>query len=635
LSKSFSEVTLHPAEVSPAHSQGRLSRPASRSNLTRISPEAEVLNRSASHTLDALVQKTPEAGKNGIRDDRHPSRGVPAASPAKKNVATTLDEEAFALVIDRIAANIEGLKQEHESFDPVLNGTLSPKSGTGKRGLRAVGKDLSTEEMEQLAERLAIYKMARKVEPELPPLSREALPDSPGPAFVDKTMIWANVMPDAVQCCIPQRVKERRIEARERRCAREKLYASTRENAIDSLCQQYAADLERKRRQAESAVALRRAASQKEHSKAEFPMDKWLTLCVTIGFLKRNFEDLKMQKMSPEERTEYISSLQKSGKKMSNTKWASDAMEDEKQKKQILRVLEDPFNFHKIKFLAKFVQKQKQIRERRHDAKTMFATLTSWKFFGRVYHSFKRIPAAVKRVQRWWRRVRTHLASVRAKVSQRWERLERAELTKKLQADIDFGRPASHHERGDERKKRMPMTPSKLSLEDKVEISMMHEDLRDRVIAHELRSRRHRLLPQLAMWKEELEEWKQEQKAWEEQKAAHRSMDIEAPILEEFRWPPFKPSYLFPEKAAKEEGDQEIIALIRAARAHKGKGGWTAIGKQDTSASGRAQAEQKSEARPFGEADDRELARWGADPAAMPGLTVVHAEGGIRFPVPC
>lgn len=354
-------------------------------------------------------------------------------------------------------------------------------------------------------------------------------------------------------------------------------------------------------------------------------MDQWLSLTVAVFFIFRAKEDLQMSRMTAEERQEHIN---KQGARGANSRWAKEAMQESMRKQEMLKVLEDPAQRHRVRFLADVMRSHWRIKERRAQTKQLVEALSAWKLFGRVYMQFKAVTGRVVQLQRFWRRCQARLHQILMKVAHRWERLERAELAKELNKADPLPKAGAA--------KKGAAPPPKLSLEEKIQLELVDESTRIKFIQNELRARRYRLLPDILVWEDELKQWNEDREAHQRQREAHKALGIEAPETS-FRWPPSRPSYLFPERHRKEAGDEQILEIWRTARASKGQGGWTEIEQQDVpTGQGRQVPEQKTDStRPFGEADDSELMRWGADPAAMPGLTMVHAQGPRWYPAPC
>merc|ERR1719174_2325748 len=74
----------------------------------------------------------------------------------------------------RSEKSLKDLQRQLELFDPLHKGP----HGTGKNKHAANGDD-SDEEADNLRERFEMYKMVRKIEPELPPLDPKAVPPLP------------------------------------------------------------------------------------------------------------------------------------------------------------------------------------------------------------------------------------------------------------------------------------------------------------------------------------------------------------------------------------------------------------------------------------------------------------------------
>lgn len=392
-------------------------------------------------------------------------------------------------------------------------------------------------------------------------------------------------------------------------------------------CDQYESELDRKRKQGELRLFQRRWLAngiQKQKDTVVFPVDQWLSLTAAVSFIVRAKEDLQMSRMTAEERQEHIN---KQGAKGANSRWAKEAMQESLRKQQMLKILDDPADRSRVQFLADVMRAHWRIKERRAQTKKLVEALSSWKLFGRMYMQFKAMTSRVIKLQRFFRRFQARLHHILMKVSHRWERLERAELAKELNKADPLPKAGAA--------KKGAVPPPKLSLEEKIQLELIDESTRNRFILNELRARRYRLLPDILVWEDELNQWNEDREAHRKQREAHEALGIEPPETN-FRWPPCRPSHLFPERDRKEEGDEQILDLWRTARASKGQGGWSEIEQQDVPAGqGRQVPEQKESTRPFGEADDSELIRWGADPAAMPGLTMVHAQGPRWYPAPC
>jgi hypothetical protein len=269
-------------------------------------------------------------------------------------------------------------------------------------------------------------------------------------------------------------------------------------------------------------------------------------------------------------------------------------------------------------------------------------------------------------LQSWWRKAAKALHEVRDRVSRRWEALERKELGRELRSQssgsfvtanpmamgaslgrsMKIGRRGSYMGAGD-----LGLPPFQLGLEERSSLASIDEPVRLRFIEGELRARRYRLLPRIAMWEWEVKQWRSGFEEIQEAKTAYRVMghemklsDPESSTKAIFRWPPVRPSYLprshtIACRRDKEEargacqclgrqGDEEILAMWR--RARRDPHGWTEIphvhsntrfneksyDKEQQETKG-ASTDSTAEPNPLlGEAKvtDQELTQWGVDP---------------------
>lgn len=267
--------------------------------------------------------------------------------------------------------------------------------------------------------------------------------------------------------------------------------------------------------------------------------------------------------------------------------------------------------------------------------------------------AFRRFAQRIVMLQRWWRITSKRLREVRDRVSRRWERLERAELTREL------NKAAPLPKRGGVAQ--IPLLP----LEERIQLEKVSEVVRLRFIEHELRTRRYLLLPQISLWEEEVAKWRDEVSDHSEFRTAHRALGQEPPPTTEkmFRWPPVRPSYLPKAHPQSEgppplgrglacvdcclgrQGDEELISMWRSARRNPNGGGWTEIptpgwqrqkpaqdsgggGEGNERRSGRGNEKPEQSSRLFGEeANKGDLTKWGIDPDNMPGLRCGGNEG--------
>jgi len=174
------------------------------------------------------------------------------------------------------------------------------------------------------------------------------------------------------------------------------------------------------------------------------------------------------------------------------------------------------------------------------------------------------------------------------------------------------------------------------------------EAVRLRFIEHELRYRRWKLLAEIQVWEQSMARWREGCNDYRVTREANLALGYEAPSFADwFEWPPVRPWCLpAPHPRVEQhgapchewclgrQGDEEILAMIRAAKKHPLGGGWPEIPRQTRKKdakdaemggrAGRAGGEKKSSqeqlalfghSKPAPEAD---LQRYGVDAASMP-----------------
>lgn len=239
------------------------------------------------------------------------------------------------------------------------------------------------------------------------------------------------------------------------------------------------------------------------------------------------------------------------------------------------------------------------------------------------------------------------LAKMRNKLYQRWMRIERADIVKDIKETDrkikERAKPTtpminpSHHKlahgkTGEHHEMHMP-------LEERIQQELVSEEVRRTFIENELRTRRYLLLPQINMWEKDVESWNKELEEWEDTHKTMKVMGIGDADHGGFRWPPQEPSHMPPEFGEhREEGEQQVLDMIRRARAHGWKiaggknGGWSevpkkVIGETLSSTLGALQAQRKGgedfapggdEDHPFGRPSNEDLQSYQVGDFALP-----------------
>lgn len=221
----------------------------------------------------------------------------------------------------------------------------------------------------------------------------------------------------------------------------------------------------------------------------------------------------------------------------------------------------------------------------------------------------------IRKLQQWWRMCSRKLREARDKVSERWKRLERAELARELNKAAPIPAKASSK-----------VVAPKLSLEERIEMFKISDKVRLNFIEHELRTRRYRLLPAVSVWEEDSAKWRQEMEEWRLTRTSHLIVGSRAYLQSGFpRWPPPRPSYMPPCFRAGSTGDDQILDMYR--RARKSPDGWLPVGRGGLKSKPGAQVVQEDAGEAgshFPPADDGDLQLWRVDGDGLPWIASHH-----------
>lgn len=510
-------------------------------------------------------------------------------------------EEEFTQATHGVEKSLKDLHWHLEHFDP-LNKT--GKSGQGKHVKRRANQDDDDEdEVESLRERFEAYKMVRKIEPELPPLT-PLPPLSVSKRLPDTPLIEYNLSQEAMEKTSKANrrhaIQRMKVHKEQQRNA-----ASTRREAILSVSRQiYEQALQQKKKQAEDVIAARfagggKADMRKEVSK-EVVAEKWIVMYVIAAFLKSAHEDVKFTHKPPEERQKIIAERREAGIFKRSDDYHLRCM-------QLDEYMQDRDLTCRLFMLAQMVQRRVHVRACRNKALVLHKSLVAWQPRANMFLKFQDFSKKVQYLQAWWRRMRQKLKDILDNVAKRWEKIER------------MGTSGYH-----------AVVPHSKDIE------VVDTAVRTVFLENELRARRFYVLARMGMWKEEAERWRENdglrQKGY--------PMDLDSV--------PHRPSYLpcghlFNESADKpccegclgRQGDNEILAMIKAARSNPKGGGWKEIpqkkaGTQSKPKKAKKTAEDEgeqadpedasAEARLFGEVTADDLVQWGVDPSNLPAV---------------
>lgn len=545
-----------------------------------------------------------EAGEEGRAAWRKEgSMRSPFAKMALQPLAATWNEQDFTRATTELATSIGDLRSRHEAFEgkPLSEGFVG--QAKGKRKGAGETEEVS-EDAGQLQMRLEAYKMARRVEPELPPL----VPiNEGGPRLLpDESIIKRNVLEVIDNMWMPER------DWRQRDLHMEQVLR-TRDTLIEESSLRWTEDLTRKRMQGEEAMALQRLGPRQNANQAAGltaeATKTWLSHTMGAMFVARMRLELKLQKMRQGDRLAFTatnrSELQKLGMRSHIEEFD-----------RIHHAMTSNERVNWLKVFLSFYRAKGAINERRVHAQTIFRCMDKLRFTGRLMVKMKLFTDRIRFLQRWWRECSAGLASIVLSLSRRWEKLERLHLGDAQPVD---------------RFRRLEF------------------------IRNEMRTKRYKILPQIRIWEEAL------------RSANGRAGQSDWVASIGISMLPSRPTYIpasHPEGESKGDpcnegccgrrGDREILAWIETAR--ENPRGWTKLpfrtsarllrkakmmrarsrSKSRTGSKQRVPSKQKPVPReldsgPYGEVPEAIAKQWGVDAQDLPGLAA--ASRGREVPL--
>jgi hypothetical protein len=413
------------------------------------------------------------------------------------------------------------------------------------------GKPGDNDAEEEKAARLMAYRLVRRMEPEVPPLTPKPM-EAPV-REISQDIIDRNMSQQAIERFKPDAARKRRADWKEVHDGRMRCATVQKEAIVDG----------RKETYAEMEKARAKEMEQLAHEKQMQFAQKWITTMVVTAFLRTSQQELAMRRMPTSDMLKYVGENEARLKRRGTmSAFVQDAV-------RLSSTLRDPIVQSRFDMFAKICRYKKKVAEKRNQSQVLFASLFAWRNAGRAIITFLYYLQGVRRVQRWWRLTRRRLHEHRDHVMRRWCKLEREKL------HVEANKIASSHFRGHGRKVTMPS---------------MVDDVRKKFVENELRARRYLLLPQLDLWIADQRAWRKEVQEWNETNEAYRLLDKSRTRLPLFRWPPARPSYLPPHHTTNcdascgkscpdwcpgRKGDAEIMEMFE--RARKDPTDWTKI----------------------------------------------------------
>jgi len=553
-------------------------------------------------------QESSSDSPTGAEDTHHDHHG--------HGMPDKINEADWANDTEAIDKSLKSLHHAMEHFDPLHKG----KHGGHDKKKKAKENDDDEGGDEDNKDKFEAYKWVRKIEPELPPLTRMA-PLSNSTRLPDTPLIEYNLSLEALEKYLP----DQRMEAMCKRNAyRDQQGAAAvwrRDNQIETSAKGWTQALLQKGKQAEQCLDARRAGGAAAKAGTQgFDIDvvaeKWVVVYAMAAFMKSARTEVDFSHKPPEEKMEIIKTRQAAGIHKS-----TDLMHVQKIHKD--EYLQDLALVGRLDMMAKLFQAKMRVRIKRAQARNLHKCLGVWQPKAHIFIRFRKFIVNIRYVQGWWRRTSVHLKEVRDKIAKRWEKIERHGTS---------GQPHDKHNEHAE-----IYDPAK----------------RKKFLENELRARRFLMLSTIKMWEEDSRKWTAAAK-----KRAENHERLEKGSTE-FALAPMRPTHLpfghvSVESADRpccdnclgRQGDKEILAMIKAARANPKGGGWTEIpkkkcgkakGKKAAAKEGEPAAEAEEEEKAasfFGDPSKEDLKQWNVSPACMPmvGSKPGADEGEGRYP---
>ncbi|KAF4672963.1 hypothetical protein FOL47_011152 [Perkinsus chesapeaki] len=174
-----------------------------------------------------------------------------------------------------------------------------------------------------------------------------------------------------------------------------------------------------------------------------------------------------------------------------------------------------------------------RIRRRRRAAAVVMACLKSWKTAGKIMLATRKFHERCRRIQRFWRAVKRRLDRIIQHCCDRWVKLERQILSKELnvaQPPAGSGNNAPSSRRASFKPQRTRRASSKcveavqLTLQERVQLALLPDQVRRRFVENEMRFRRFVLLPEIYAWHDAMEKYQDDVESWRQHRLAARAM---------------------------------------------------------------------------------------------------------------
>lgn len=527
--------------------------------LSGVSLFAEAQNQQVSKSFSRMF-----LGEDGDEPTASTSSGSPKRQPLFPTLA--FDEQGFLSLAEKCSMSIDGLRKGLDAFA----GKEGEAGNAQRRGEGHDGQE-EREKRREWRERLEAFKMVRKVEGELPPLSNSSSRRSKSRSELE--IVKRNMMPEVLGSFSPDAKKARQMRQRDVLGEKIQMALSTREDSVAVLASKFEEKLAKKRQQALRAIQLQKDPPKKESKEVE--QKPWF---IIVAILKAAASIHQAHEVG----------LRKKAARQHRTAMAFS-----------VRIC--------VSLYVRRLRARLEYKKMMQSALIVSKAMHGWRVYGPMVTMLRKYVATVSSLQQWWRQKSLELRKVRDSIAVRWEKLLLLEFAQEENTNLSLpvSSPRKPRQKPDSVEEPEDNDPNRKRVRQSLSFNLPREAQADRLlhIERELRARRYLLLPVLEQSEAEL-------RAMMLKKAAgHADVSVFSYIE-----PP--PSYI---PADNEDGNQEILAMIRDAKSNSGPT-WKDI-KDRMRPNPLPEPGSGKGASLFASDDvqEEDLRYWKADSASMPG----------------
>ncbi|KAF4750235.1 hypothetical protein FOZ62_028807, partial [Perkinsus olseni] len=187
-----------------------------------------------------------------------------------------------------------------------------------------------------------------------------------------------------------------------------------------------------------------------------------------------------------------------------------------------------------VPFLQAYFALRLNIRRRRRAAMVVMACLKSWRTAGKIMLATRKFHEQCRRIQRAWRAAKARFDRNTQLCCDRWMRFERQVLSRELSAAhpspaaASGGAATSRRASVKQSKTRRVSTKGvgeiQLTLQERVKVALLPEQVRRQFVENELRFRRFALLPHIYAWHDAMDKYWKKVESWRQDRLASHSV---------------------------------------------------------------------------------------------------------------